>query len=319
MVEFGVKTGPGGYTFDDLKRIWLEAERLGFDSGWLYDHLYTLHTPSKSEVCLENWTTLTALATLTHRLKIGTLVLCNQFRQPSLLAKMAATLDVISDGRVQFGIGAGNSQFWEEAKDYGIDFPEPKTRIMRLREAIQIIRLMWETEEATFKGKYYSIDHVTCNPRPVQKPHPPIWVGIAHGTKLMPKVIAELADGGNFTFLPPEDCGRRIDLIKTTCSKIGRRPQEVRFSWQGRILIAPDQQQLNAKVTALAERAGKDVKSFIADLESEGSVIGTPDECVKKLRAYVDLGIEHFALLFLGDKSLEPLQVFADQVMPQFR
>ncbi len=315
MVEFGVKTGPGGYTLEELRSIWIEAEKLGFDSGWLYDHLYSLN--KKEEVCVECWTALTHLATLTNRIKIGSMVLCNQFRHPSLLAKMGATLDVVSNGRLQFGIGAG--WYDEESKEMGVEFPNARTRIQRLRESAQIIRLLWGSEKATFKGEYYSIENGICNPKPIQKPRPPIWVGIIKGTKLMPKVAAEIADGVNLTFISPEDCGRRIDLVKAACKGIMRPPDELKFSWQGRVIIARDEGQLESKLEKMAEKSHTSVGALRKELEDEASIIGTPAVCARKLRDYIELGIEHFMLIFPGDKTLEPLRIFAEQVMPELK
>ncbi len=315
MVEFGVKTGPGGYTLEELRLIWTEAEKLGFDSGWLYDHLYSLS--KKEEVCVECWTALTHLATLTNRMKIGSMVLCNQFRHPSLLAKMGATLDVVSNGRLQLGIGAG--WYDEETREMGLEFPNAPTRIHRLRESAQIIRLLWGSERATFKGKYYSIENGICNPKPIQKPRPPIWVGIIKGTKLMPRVAAEIADGVNLTFISPSECRRRIDLVKAACKKIKRPPNEVKFSWQGRVIIARDEGQLESKLEKMAERSRTSVGALRKELEDEASIIGTPAVCARKLRDYIELGTEHFMLIFPGDKTLEPLRIFAEQVMPELK
>ena len=313
MIQFGIKTGPGGYSFDDLKRLWLEAEKLGFDSAWLYDHFYSLK--NKDETCLECWTSLSALAALTQRLKVGSLVLCNQFRHPSLLAKMAATLDVLSKGRLQLGIGAG--WYGEESQQFGIEFPDARTRIQRLEESVKILKIMWESEKATFNGKYYSIKEAVCNPKPAQKPHPPIWVGIIRGTRLMPKIAAEVADGVNLTFIPPMECARRVDLVKAAMQKLKRPSDAIQFSWQGRILIASDEKELETKKQALANKNRIDVASLVRDLTAEAAIIGKPDECVKVLQAYVKSGIEHFMLIFLGDES-SALRLFAEQVMPHF-
>jgi alkanesulfonate monooxygenase SsuD/methylene tetrahydromethanopterin reductase-like flavin-dependent oxidoreductase (luciferase family) len=315
LVEFGVKTGPGGYSLNELVSIWTEAEKLGFDSGWLYDHLYSLS--KKEEVCVECWTTLTYLASLTKRMKIGSMVLCNQFRHPALLAKMSATLDVISYGRLQLGMGAG--WYDEESMEMGVEFPSAGTRIERLKESVQIIKLLWASEKASFKGKHYLVQNGICNPKPIQRPGPPVWIGIIKGTNVMPKVAAEVADGVNLTFIPPEECRRRMELVKAACRKLNRPTDQIHFSLQGRILIASDVAKLNAKIETFAKKAGMTPMEYRKELESEAGVIGTPDVCSKKLQAYVDIGIEHFMLVFLGDRTLEPLRVFADKVMPELR
>lgn len=315
MVDFGVKTGPGGYTFEDLKSIWFEAEKLGFNSGWLYDHLYSLS--GKDDACLECWTTLASLASLTKRLKVGTMVLCNQFRHPSLLAKMGATLDLISNGRLEFGIGAG--WYDEESRECGIDFPDAKTRILRLREAVQVIRMLWTSEKASFTGAYYTLNGAICKPKPVQKPHPPIWIGTGKGTKLMPKVVAEVADGVNISFKSPEECQRRIDLLQAACSKIGRPLKQIRLSLQCRILIAEDDRRLKERIESLARKAGTDAATYVKQQESEeAALIGPPSRIIEGLQKYVDLGIDYFMIIFLGDTTLEPLRIFADSVMPEF-
>lgn len=315
LVEFGVKTGPGGYSIDELISIWTEAERLGFDSGWLYDHFYSLNR--KEEICLESWTALTHLASLTKRLKIGSLVLCNQFRHPALLAKMSATLDVVSNGRLQLGMGAG--WYEEESAEMGVEFPNALTRIERLRESVEIVKLLWASEKATFKGKYYSVKNGICNPKPVQKPGPPILIGIIKGTKAMPKVAAEVADGVNLTFISSEECRRRMDLVKAACRRINRSPDEIHFSWQGRVLIASDESKLKTKLGKLADKSGMSLAEYRKEQESEASIIGTPEECSQKLHEYVDIGIEQFMLVFPGDRTLEPLQTFAGEVMPELR
>ena len=315
MVDWGVKTGPGGYSFEDLKSIWLEAEKLGFNSGWLYDHIYSLN--AKDQINLECWTTLSALASLTNRLKVGTMVLCNQFRHPSLLAKMGATLDLISNGRLEFGIGAG--WYDEEAKECGIDFPDTKTRILRLREAVQVIRMLWTSEKASFSGDYYTLNEAICNPKPIQKPHPPIWIGTPRGMKLMPRVVAEVADVVNYSFRSPEECKERIDVLRVACQKVGRPLDKIRLSLQCRILIAEDERRLKERIESLARKAGKDAATYVKEQESEAALIGPPSRVIEGLRRYMDLGIDYFVIVFLGDTTLEPLRIFAESVMPKFQ
>ena len=143
-VEFGIKTGQGGYSYEELVKVWGAAEELGYDSAWLHDHFFALGG-DKTQPCLEAWTTLAALAVVTKRLKVGTMVTCVNYRHPSLLAKIAATVDVVSDGRLLFGIGAG--WYEEEYQAYGYQFPDQASRIRQLREALIIVQKLW-TEEA---------------------------------------------------------------------------------------------------------------------------------------------------------------------------
>ena len=153
-------------TFERVRNVVLECERLGYDSIWLDDHLMYGKTP-----ILECWTTLSALASLTAKIRLGTMVLCNSYRNPALLAKMAATLDVISNGRLELGIGAGVQK--DEHEAYGIPFPKPSERIERMKEAVEIIKKLWTEENANYQGKYYTVNEAVCLPKPLQKPHPP--------------------------------------------------------------------------------------------------------------------------------------------------
>jgi alkanesulfonate monooxygenase SsuD/methylene tetrahydromethanopterin reductase-like flavin-dependent oxidoreductase (luciferase family) len=228
---------------------------------------------------------------------------------------MAATLDIVSNGRLELGIGAG--WYEQESQQLGFDFPEPAVRIRRLQESVKIIKLMWKSEKASFDGKYYSIHDATGNPKPIQKPAPPIWIGIIKGTKLMPKIAAEVADGVNLTFMTPATCQQMIDLLDAECKKINRSRKEIQLSWQGRILIASDERDLAMKEQSLAAKAGVDVTSFRNDLKSRAAIVGTPEDCARQLETYVNLGIDQFILIFMGDKSLAPMKLFAEQVIPQ--
>ena len=152
-LEFGVKTGQGGYSYEELVKVWSAAEDLGFDSAWLYDHFVSL--ADKNELCLESWVTLAALAAITKRLKIGTLVTSVSYRQPSLLAKMGATVDQVSHGRLIMGLGAGWHQ--EEYEAYGYKFPDQATRIRQLKEALIIIKKMWTESKSSYEGRFFQI------------------------------------------------------------------------------------------------------------------------------------------------------------------
>jgi len=161
-LKFGVKTGQGGYAYEELKKIWTAAEKLGYNSAWLYDHFYALH--DKQDPCLEAWTTLSALATSTKKMKIGTVVTAISYRNPALLAKMASTVDVISGGRLILGVGAGWHE--KEYKAYGYEFPDPRTRVRQLKETLIVIRKLWTEDKATFKGDFYSLNGAINLPKP---------------------------------------------------------------------------------------------------------------------------------------------------------
>jgi F420-dependent oxidoreductase-like protein len=294
--------------FNRVRDVVLECERLGYHSVWLDDHLMFGKRP-----ILECWTTLATLSSLTTRIRLGTMVLCSSFRNPALLAKMAATLDVISGGRLEFGIGAGVQK--EEHIAYGIPFPEAKIRIERMKEAVEIIKKMWTEEKASYKGKHYEINEARCEPKPVQKPHPPITIG-GGGEKLTLKVTAQYADRYDFGYLPSLELYKhKLEVLENYCRAVGRDPQEIEKScWPGgQVLIARHQKELGEK---LLQRKPKRIT--ISDFEKL-NLVGTPDDCLKKLQPYADLGVTHF-MLFFGDlPSLDGLRLFAGSVMKKMQ
>jgi alkanesulfonate monooxygenase SsuD/methylene tetrahydromethanopterin reductase-like flavin-dependent oxidoreductase (luciferase family) len=193
--DIGVFVNPERPHYSLIRDEAVTAERLGFDSVWLSDHVFGL-VGSPANPFYECWTTTSALASETRRVKLGQLVMCTPFRHPPMVAKMGATLDSISDGRLILGLGTG----WAEGefKAYGYPFEKPSTRVRRVSEAAQIIREMWTEEKASFKGRHYEIDNAYCYPKPIQKPHPPIMIA-GSGEQLTLKAVARYADWSNFT------------------------------------------------------------------------------------------------------------------------
>lgn len=294
--------------FNRVRDVVLECERLGYHSVWLDDHLMFGKRP-----ILECWTTLATLSSLTTRIRLGTMVLCSSFRNPALLAKMTATLDVISGGRLEFGIGAGVQK--EEHIAYGMPFPEARIRIERMKEAVEIIKKMWTEKKASYKGKHYEINEARCEPKPVQKPHPPITIG-GGGEKLTLKVTAQYADRYDFGYLPSLELYKhKLEVLENYCRAVGRDPQEIEKScWPGgQVLFARHQKELGEK---LLQRKPKRIT--ISDFEKL-NLVGTPDDCLKKLQPYADLGVTHFMLFFGNLPSLDGLRLFAGSVMKKMQ
>ena len=290
--------------FDRVRDVVLEGERLGYDSVWLDDHLMFGNRP-----ILECWTTLSALAAITTKIRLGTMVLGNSFRNPALLAKMAATLDVISNGRLEFGIGAGVQR--DEHLAYGIPFLKPHARIDRMKEAVEVIKKMWTEEKTSYRGKYYRISEAVCEPKPVQKPHPPITIG-GGGEKLTLKVAAQHADRCDWGYVPSLELYRhKLDVLESHCKAVGRDFHEIEKScWLGgQILIAPDQEELDEKVLQWKPKnvSLKDFKKL--------NFIATPDECKQKIRQYASLGVTYFMLFFGDMPNLSGLRLFAETVV----
>jgi F420-dependent oxidoreductase-like protein len=297
------ETKPSAH-FNRVRNIVLECERLGYDSVWLDDHLMFGKKP-----VLECWTTIAALSSITTKIRLGTMVLCNSFRNPALLAKMAATLDVISNGRLEFGIGAGVQR--DEHAAYGIPFLQPHERIGRMNEAVEIIKKMWTEEKASYEGKYYRINEAVCEPKPLQKPHPPITIG-GSGEKLTLKVAAQHADRCDWGHIPSLELYKhKLAVLENHCKAVGRNSQEIEKScWLGgQIFIASNQKEMDEKVLQWKPKNAslKDFKKL--------SLIGTPDECRQKIRQYASLGVTYF-MLFFGDlPNLSSARLFADTIV----
>lgn len=237
-MKLGLSLSQDGLSYEQIRNIAFEAEKVGLDSFLLPDHLHS--APSADMQFLECWTVLSALATELKHIRLGTLVLNINNRNPALLAKMAATFDHISKGRLEFGIGAGGTVraklekelgFEYEFVAYNIPFPrKPSLRIEKLDEGLEIMRSMWTQASATFSGKHYSIKDAICLPRPVQKPYMPIWIGGMSGTEII-KVIAKNADGWNMMRITTiEDYRLGLKRLKKACSRIGRDPDKIKTS-----------------------------------------------------------------------------------------
>ncbi len=312
--EIGVKTSQGRLLgrYENLKNVWVEADRLGFHSGWLFDHLFELPLlgPSR-EPCLEGWTVLSALSRETKQLRLGVTCLCVTYRTPAILAKMSSTLDVISGGRFELGIGAGWAK--TEHESYGIPFGGPRERVRRLEEAVTIVKKMWTEDSASYRGKYYTVTEAVCEPKPVQKPRPPIWIG--GGEKLTLRIVAKLADGCNFISLSLDEYKHKIEILAKHCDSVGRKLSDVRKSWQGPVIIGRTSAEVKSKME-LAVRSGY---TGAEDLEAH-SITGTPEQCVQRICEYVDLGVDRYMLSFPESATdLSGIRLFGEEVLPSFK
>lgn len=225
-LSFGIKTGQRYPTHDALFAVWQEAESLPvFEHAWLNDHFMGLGSTPPGPY-LESWTLLAALAARTQRLRIGVMVTDNTYRHPALLAKMAATVDVISHGRLNFGIGTGWSEQQHHA--YGIPLPAPGERVRRLGEACEVIRRLWSEPAVTFEGRYYQLHEAPCDPKPVQKPFPPFAIG-GEGEQTL-QVIARSADIWDCSVATPDLYAQKRLLLERFCTALGRDPETIAYS-----------------------------------------------------------------------------------------
>ncbi len=295
------------------KSVALEAEKLGYVGGYVYDHFIPHPVDNRNGTFFEAYTLLTAVAALTKKLRIGQVVTCNSYRHPSLLAKITSTLDAISNGRLELGIGAGWFEY--EYNSYGYKFDEPLTRIEQLDESITIIKKMWKNEKSTFKGKHYSIKNAICNPKPIQNPHPTIMVGGA-GNKLM-EVVAKHANRYNHPFGTPEILEEKISLLKNKCKLINRNYTEIENSVLLRVLVGKDKDEINEIISKLKKK-NETITDFI--IRSEDSIaLGTPDEVSAYLERYIKIGIDYFIVNFIGLSNLDMLSLFSKKVRPTLK
>ena len=271
-----------------------------FDSAWLPDHLL-LSEQHKHDI-LECLTTISYLSGVFRKLKFGSIVLCNSFRNPALVAKMGATLDALTGGRFILGIGAG--WFEEEYKQYGYDFPPPAIRIKQLEEGVQIIKRMWTEDSVTFKGKYFTVKNAHCNPKP--DPPPPIMIG-AGGEKLSLKVVARYADWWNWAWADLATYKHKLNVLERHCSRIGRDPNEIVKTMLGAVVITDTDED--------ALKIAK--KHAYGNMAIRQGFAGSPETVKDKIRAFIDIGVEYFILGFVPFGKDGPL-LFSEEVMTQF-
>ena len=293
--------GEGPQIVEKLRNLVLLAESHGFDSFWVMDHFHQIRNVGElQEPMLEGWTTQSVVAGFTSRIKLGTLVSGIVYRHPSVLAKVGASFDVLSKGRLIMGIGAA----WnvDEATAYGIPFPPVGERMKRLEEAVQIIRKMWTEERVTFSGKFYEIRNAYCNPKPIQKPHPPIMIG-GGGERRTLKIVARYGDACNI-FGSVETVKKKLAILREHCRTVGREYDSIVKSKLGRIVIDKDK-----------EKVMEAIKGMTEERRREYAIYGTPEEVRRQVEAFRDAEIEYLIVNLEPDRELQALDLFANEVM----
>ena len=283
------------------------AEELGYDSLWWYDHFHNVPVPAH-EAVFECWTTVAAISQRTARIRLGQMVGCNGYRNPALLAKITSTVDVISGGRLDWGIGAG--WYDHEFKGYGYEFPPAKDRIGMLREAVEIVKAMWSEPDVSYSGKYFELQGAQCDPKPLQQPHPPMLIG-GGGEQLTLRVVARHADASNFGGKPHE-WAHKAEVLKGHCAAVGRDYDEIQKTWSPEVFV----RETEDEVAAAGSRSfwGEPVDSW-----AEGNLVGTPEQVAEKIQAYVDLGCTGFYPWCSDYPDTTTLRLFAEKVIPSFR
>ncbi|MDQ2914741.1 MAG: TIGR03560 family F420-dependent LLM class oxidoreductase [Chloroflexota bacterium] len=292
-MDLGVQIEPQfGFKFDEVLAIALDAERGGFTRLWISDHFF-LDQKAVDTDCLEAWTLLAALAVRTERIRIGPMVTSQSYRNAALLAKIAAGVDVMSQGRLDFGLGAG----WKEVeyRAYGYEFPDAPTRVTQMIETLEICTRMWKDERATYQGKYYRIADALCSPKPTQKPLP-IWIG---GSK--PRVMRAAAKYGhafNITVSAsaPSDLPDRLRDLDEACRAEKRDPKTLLRSAFLMACVGKTRAEAESRLDEIARRQKTDRKSFLAS--RPGLLFGTAEDAAAKLGSYAEKGIGHANIMF---------------------
>ncbi len=307
-IKFGAMLRQQKIYFRDIVSAARLCDSSGYDSVWFYDHV--LGQGAIGTDIYEPWTLMSSLSTITEKVRLGTMVLCNPFRHPPLLAKMAATLDEISDGRLEFAIGAGWYQ--DEFHAYGYSFPKAKERIEMLKESISILKLLWTKETATFKGNYYRIENAHCNPKPTQKPYIPVCVG-GSGEKHLLKVVAEVADEWNCPASSAVEFDRKYSELRKHCLDAGRNINDITVSQQTVCVLVENRKDLPEKLEKAQRRYG-----FFGNIEQLG-IVGTPEDCIEKIHSDREKGISKYTIFFSDIMNPDTIKLFAEEVISEFR
>jgi F420-dependent oxidoreductase-like protein len=303
-LRFGLRLPQDGADFGELRDIAQAAEQLGYHSLWLFDHFYHFPFVGNRSI-LEPWTLMSVLAGATTTIRFGTLVLCNGYRPPALLAKMAATLDTLSGGRLEFGYGAGWHQ--EEFGGYGYPFPPVPTRIRQMEEGLTVIKKLWTEEHATFSGKHYCISDAVCEPKPVQRPHPPITIG-GGGERLLLRAVARHADIWNYFPAPLPEFEHKTQVLDDHCRAIGRDPQTLERSLMTPTITAEWEKEVRDQLETAKARGY--MWTF-----SSNYVQGTPDIVVPRFRDYIRRGVSFFIIQLPDSRDLKQIEFVAQQVI----
>jgi len=289
--------------YEAMTKVAQAADRGPWDAIWVYDHFHTVPEPTP-ETTFECWTITSTLVRDTKRVRVGQMVGCNGYRNPALYAKIASTVDVASHGRLNAGIGAG--WYEHEWRAYGYGFPELKERMGMFKEACEIIHLMWTEDDPVFKGKYYTIDRPVNEPKGVQKPHPPLWIG-GSGERVTLKLVAQFGDACNVGG-DPDTIRHKLGVLREHCATVGRNYDDIVKSAEAEVLVIG-----RGDDPERARTRARGYESF-----REGTLVADADTVAAHLRTLIDAGIDYFIIYMPGVAyDQEPLHRFETEVIPQ--
>jgi F420-dependent oxidoreductase-like protein len=311
QIRFGVSTGQQHTTYESCLDVWHRAEELGYDWANVFDHFLPIYSDPEGP-CFEGMSLLSALAAKTSTLRCGVLVVGNTYRNPAVLANIATTIDHVSNGRLELGIGAG--WFQMEHDQYGIPFHTTGRRIRMLGESVEIMKSLWTQHRTTFEGRYYQLEDALCEPKPVQQPHIPLWIG-GTGEQLTLRIVAESADGWNTFFMPMEIYQRKLAALTEHCRAVGRDPGDIRKSL---LTLQSVVRESESDVQEIVERMPQQQASTSAGIRPPG-LFGTPEQCVEQLLPYAQAGVGDFVFAVHSPADYQSMELIATKVAPMLR
>ncbi|MBY0273765.1 TIGR03560 family F420-dependent LLM class oxidoreductase [Candidatus Binatia bacterium] len=303
-----------GVTLPQIKRTWTEArdaalefDRLGYDSVWVCDHLYGVPAPNLP--IFEAWSELAAVAAITERVQLGTLVTPPFFRNPAVFAKQVATIDHVSNGRVIVGLGAG--WFDAEFTGYGLPFPSTRERLRAIEETCEILTRLWSEPSVTFHGKHFQLENAVCEPKPIRRP--PILIG-GGGEKILMGLVVKYAQIWNNLAAFQHELPQKIAALRRRCDELGRDFDDIQISQQCTVVIADSDDAAQAAMQKVSRVYGGHMGAAI----EEHGIWGTPAQVIERIERHVKLGCTGFVIEFFGRDTREPARLFAEQVLPAF-
>lgn len=300
--------------WDVMKSVAATIEATGYESLWVYDHFHTVPVPSQ-EATYEAWTMMAALAGVTTSVRLGQMCTCNSYRSPAYLAKVAASIDSISGGRLEMGIGAG--WYEHEYTGYGYAFPKPAVRIGMLREGVEIMQRMWTEDEASYEGRYYRVEGAICRPRPLQQPHIPLWIA-GGGEQLTLNVAARYAAYTNFG-QTLEEFVHKSAVLRQHCTEVGRDFDAIVRSSNFNVVCEPTEAEVEKRLEWIVDhyRPLVDADRLARVEKMFRETAGTPEQLVEKLRVWGEAGLGYAIVYFAGAAyDTSGLELFARRVIP---
>ncbi len=304
-LRFGIHAGQQYTDFPSYLELWKTAEELGLDWASVFDHFMPIQADPAGP-CYEGVTLLAAMAAHTERLRCGIIVAGVTYRSPAVLAKMAATIDHISGGRLEFGLGGA----WYELEhnQYGIPFPPIGQRLAMMGEAAVILKSLWTEPRTTFLGHYYQLQDAMCEPKPLQAPRIPLWIG-GSGERVTLRHVAAEADGWNTFLMPIDEFDHKLAVLDAHCDDVGRARSEIRIQLVLQAVLGADEHEVSDQLQARADGLGVELETLGA-----GMLAMTPEQLTEHLRPYVDRGVGDFLLMARPPMDRRTLELFAGDV-----